>query len=173
MRSPKLKRQYATHLPVLAALCSVVRDGPIVELGGGYFSSPLLHWICFDRQRRLLTLETEEDTLRLLVNFNRGHHEIRRVDDWDAVDLSGPWSIAFVDHRPADRRGRDVERLADAADYIIVHDTDEKDEAKYHYKDALANFRYRYDYHRARPQTSVVSNKFDPNLILAPLLTGK
>ena len=36
-----------THLPVLMDIVSKT-DGPILEIGTGVFSTPYLHWACFN-----------------------------------------------------------------------------------------------------------------------------
>lgn len=42
---------------------------------------------------------------------------------WDCVGDDRDWGLVFVDHRPGENRVRAVERLAQHAEIVIVHDT--------------------------------------------------
>ena len=155
-----------SHLPILMKLLNIT-DGPVLELGMGLFSTPFLHWACFDSHRTLLSCETRSkfndfwnftDKRELCNDYS--YHEFNFVEDWDALDLSRHWSVVLVDHAPGPRRKEEIKRLAHNADYIVVHDTDDKNDWHYKYSEVYPLFKYRYDT-KCYPQTTVLSNTKD------------
>jgi hypothetical protein len=155
-------RAYSSHMPVLMDILSKT-DGPVLELGAGKYSTPLLHWACAAKKRFLLTLEHKPKYFEYASQFADDWHKVVLVEDWDRYPLeapSGKWSVAFVDHE-GPRRGTETKRLAHLADMIVCHDTCGRDEKKYGYVDAWPSFKYRYQFQLVRPRTSVVSNTVD------------
>lgn len=168
----KFQARRGSHLPILVKLFYST-SGPILELGCGLFSTVFLFWACMPTQRRLVTYENEQRFYDWLTDFknpkNKCHmdfHEIHKVDNWDTVDLSMPWSLAFVDHGPDNRRVEEIKRLTHA-EYVIVHDAEESEDRKRIRRgdqpiSSIYNlFRYHYLYKGANPQTLVLSNKHD------------
>lgn len=49
-----------------------------------------------------------------------------------------------------------MDRLAHGCEYMVVHDTED---AGYGYEPLLSQFKYRYDYKRMKPYTTIVSNR--------------
>ena len=156
----RLKRSFGSHLPVLIRVMQAT-TGPVVEIGGGFFSTPVLHWMCCDQGRMLVTYDNDPATIELICRFRTRFHAIHLVSDWDTIDLSTWWSVALIDHRPSKRRWRDVLRVK-YADYIVVHDTQDQVRNHYGYDNLSGKFRYEYRYARAKPQTTVYSNQHDP-----------
>lgn len=131
-------------------------DGDVLELGGGYFSTPLLHWLCAESGRKLVTYESNYEYFKSLKAFQSRNHRIRFAEDWNKIDLSGFWSVAFIDHTQ-ERRKIDAIRLKRNADYIVIHDTEKIED--YGYDDEFwSNFEFRYDWTATTPHTSVLSN---------------
>lgn len=155
----RFRAKYGSHLPMLLKLLSIT-DGPVLEMGGGWVSTPVLHWCCVPRRRTLLTLDNDPACYEMLRQYDDSYHTIALVEDWDQADIEREfWDIAFIDHAPAERRKEDIRRLANQAEYVVVHDTDDRQVRKhYHYEDIWALYRYRYDYKGALPSTTVLSN---------------
>ena len=149
---------YATHLPVLAAAVARTGTGPVLELGAGTGSTPLLHMLC--EHRELWTLESDEKWLAMFEpHFSTFWHKLLYIDDWNRL-YSDPqydrqFAVIFVDHAPGERRAVDIERLADKCTYMVVHDTEE---GGYGYEDLFRTFKYRYDWKFGRPWTTILSN---------------
>ena len=156
----RIKRAWGSHLAVLLHLLEKT-EGPVIELGGGMFSTPFLHWACLDAGRRLVTYEGQEGWYNKIKTFQRKHHDVRFVENWDAIDLSGNWGFAFVDHEPAPRRHKEVARLTHV-DYVALHDAGGRDGVQYGYEKIEHLFKFAYMYRKARPMTAIVSNRFDP-----------
>lgn len=134
-----------SHLPLLMYAISQT-TGAVVELGCGMYSTPYLHWACWPRRRKLVTIENNPDFYDYAKQFESANHEIRCVDNWADVDLGGPWDVAFVDHQPAERRGIELIRLSLVSQYVVAHDTENKSDKKYHYRKAHPYFKYRFKY---------------------------
>lgn len=149
----------ASHLPILI---KVIQSsvGPVLELGAGQFSTPVMHWLCLEAKRKLVTYENDLKYYAANRAFQAQNHDVIFVDDWDkAVIDHTHWGVAFVDHRPADRRKVEIARLSSITDYIVVHDTEAaSDYAHGFVKASFPLFKYRYNYRRQKPYTSVLSN---------------
>ncbi len=135
-----------------------VTTGPILELGGGFFSTPFLHWSCYFDKRKLITMDNETYYFNELKQYENDYHKVYLVDDWDKMDLSGHWDIALIDHHPNLRRKEEIRRLANSVDFIVVHDTEGRWDRKYQYSEIYPLFKYRYDFTDELPNTSVFSN---------------
>lgn len=145
---------YATHLPVLAAAVASARPGPVLELGSGSYSTPLLHAVCAAMGRRLVTLDGDAGWLARFEAFRSEKHRLEAVVDWDATIPVETWAVVFVDHAPAWRRVHEIERLREATELMVVHDTESP---HYAYEAVLQRFTHRVDYKRAVPWTSLLS----------------
>lgn len=164
---------YGSHAPVLAMVANLT-TGPILELGMGDFSTPMLHLMCAGMGRYLVSVDTD---LHWMENFNHWEAPDHKFvwayeDDWNEVlrhlrdepTIPKFWDVVFVDHKPGEARVNSIEAFADRATYIVVHDTEEQDKhitpcgANYGYEKVFQNFKHRWDFKRYRPYTTVVSN---------------
>jgi hypothetical protein len=157
-----------SHLPILIKVLRLT-DGPVLELGTGLFSTPFLHWACYPN-RKLVSYENKEeffntwnfDDKREAVN-DYSYHQRYLVTDWDKIDISERWGVVLVDHNPGPRRRDEIKRVANNADYIVVHDTDDKNDWYYKYAEYFPLFKYRWD-SKIYPRTTVLSNFFEISL---------
>lgn len=155
--------QYGTFLPALIKVMQIT-DGPVLELGMGVFSTPYLHFACYPK-RRLVSYESDKQYYNWLNIFKNDYHEVHLVKDWDKIDLSERWSVVLVDHEPARRRKEEIKRLANSADYIVVHDTNPRLDGKYRYSEIYPLFKFRKDFNLEKPYTAILSNFKDLSLI--------
>ena len=148
-----------SHLPVLMKL---VHDTPgaILEMGCGIYSTIFLHWACYPTKRRLVTYESKPEWFRFLSQFGNDFHEVHLVENWDSICLSEPWSVAFIDHAPDERRYLDIKKLLHA-DYVVAHDAENRRDKKYRYSSIYPLFKYRHKYSGAFPPTLILSNRVD------------
>ncbi len=147
--------EYGSHLPALMKVINI-SDGPVLELGMGMFSTPYLHFACYPK-RRLASYENDKEVYNWLNIFKSDYHEIHLVEDWDKIDLFGHWSTVLVDHNPTSRRREEIKRLAQSADYIVVHDTNPRLDRKYKFSEIYPLFKFRKDFNREKPYTSILS----------------
>lgn len=148
-----------SHLYALMRVMPLVH-GDVLEMGVGIGSTPFLHWACYGKHR-LVSYETYDKYYKMLGGHRTETHEMHLIDDWDKVEIERDWGLAFVDHAPSERRHVDIARLANWAKYVVVHDTNPRDEKKYHYSKIYHLFKSRRDYQVAKTWVSVLSNFHD------------
>lgn len=147
-----------SHLPMLMKILSMT-VGPVAELGCGNYSTPFLHWLCHPTRRKLVTYEASPDYYPYAQKFATYWHEIVCVSGWDTVDLTRPWTVAFVDCDPGPRA--EIVKRVQHADYIVCHDTEPGQAQKHHFDILFPQFKYRWDYTDTLPHTSILSNLHD------------
>jgi hypothetical protein len=145
-----------SHMPMLMKIVNMT-SGPVLELGMGMSSTPFLHWACFPN-RKLVSYEADADFLNSFKEYASNFHEIKLAEDWDKIDILGHWSVVLVDHLPRERRKEEVKRLANSADYVIIHDSEGLRNKHYRYTEIFPLFKQRFTYMGARPYTTVLSN---------------
>lgn len=148
---------WGSHLPLLIKVFNL-SEGPVLEMGMGLFSTPVLHWLCLDNKRELVSYDNTREYYDMNKTFESPTHKIFYVDndDWRAADIDKHWGMVFIDQHPSLRRGEDAVRLAQLADYVVMHDTN--DEPGHNYQKVWAHYKYRYDWKRQKPYTTVLSN---------------
>jgi hypothetical protein len=155
------RESVATHIPLLTRVFDL-SHGDVLEVGTGYFSTLLLHWLATIYQRHVYSYESKEKWYLRAQAYEGTYHHIMLCEDWPSADFDQRrWGLAFVDHSPGWRRPVEVARLANLADYIVIHDTEPEREGKYKFASIWGEFKYRYDYTKIKPITSVVSNFHD------------
>ena len=158
-----------SHLPVLIKVLRLT-DGPVLELGTGLFSTPYLHWACYDAKRKLVSYENKKEyfntwnyTDKRESNNDYTYHERYLVEDWDKIDISEHWGVVFIDHNPGPRRREEMKRVRDNADYVVIHDSDAKNDWYYKYSEYFPLFKYIW-HSDIYPRTTVLSNFHEINL---------
>ena len=148
---------YATHMPMLLA-CLAHSSGPVLELGCGAYSTPVLSEVCRLQGRRLVSADNNRAWYERLANTFNGTHEVVHVADWNYSKLQDQhWGMVLVDHSPANQRVIDARRLAKAgAEFIVMHDTDKPE--FYGYEVLFDEFKHHYTYKTMEPWTTVFSN---------------
>lgn len=153
----KFNPRYCSHFPVLIKVLSAT-NGTVLEVGMGPFSSPVMHWLCFDKERLLISLESNEEYVHLNRRFVSQNHEIHLVKDWNDFDFNRKWDVAFVDNE-REMRAPVIKKIAGNTNYVVIHDSEEH--VYYHLDEIFPLFKYRYNYTKVVPNTSVLSNKKD------------
>jgi len=148
---------FGSHLPILIKIVGMT-TGPILELGMGMYSTPFLHWACFNAKRKLVSLDSDYECYTINRSYGRSdYHEVRFVQNWDEVDLAGFWDVVLIDHE-RDRRIYEIQKVVNSANYIIVHDSEGRRDKYYKYSQIYPLFKYRYDFAKITPFTVVLSN---------------
>lgn len=125
-----------SYRPLLAAVVHGT-TGPVLELGAGRWSTPLLAELC-GPQRAFLSIETDA-TWAMAAALAAPSALVLRAATWDAalswLDTIGPpqWGVVFVDLSPGHDRRRAVERLRARAQVVVVHDTEPDKYYAYHF----------------------------------------
>lgn len=149
---------YGSHFPVLAGLASDANS--ILECGVGHWSTPMLHFISNAKGIDLLSCESDGAWLWQFGEYESNLHKFLLVTDWlsEPKIHSEKWDLAFVDCKPGEIRAPLIQKLKSVATYIVVHDTETNSGARYQYEPVFDQFKYRWDWKRYRPNTTVVSN---------------
>lgn len=146
------------HLPLLLLGLALTNEGAVLELGSGEGSTPLLRKDC-------------EATCRIFQSFDNSKEWCDKtgahyVVDWDTFIKDVPaHSLIFIDHAPGERRHEDAIKLANAADVLVLHDTEEGGAGNYMWDRAWPHFKYRLNYNKTGggAGATMVSNKIDVN----------
>ena len=156
---------YSTHQPsLMLAVANTV--GPILELGAGHYSTPLLHALSSGR-RRLITADSDSDWLHKFDHLVTPWHTfvIVETDHWQSacwrIAEYGTFSVCFVDHAPPEARGPAIVLLSDAVQVFVCHDSQEAEGDPNGWRHILASFKYRRDDKRHQPETTIVSDAID------------
>ena len=150
----------ATHIPILVRVFDL-SQGDVLELGTGYFSTGLLRWLCQMYERKLYSYETSDFWYQKLSKKPAAFHEAFKIPKWGEAEIERPWGMAFIDHAPDERRWVEIKRLANWAEYIVIHDSNLSDVKEYGYERIWNLFKYRFDFTKLNPNTTVVSNFHD------------
>lgn len=140
----------SSHYPVLAA--AVYRTaGPILELGCGWGSTPMLRLMC-GTERKLESYDTDKAWCSF---FGAGH--VERWDKWEPKEER--YAVVFIDCSPGEERKFLAMRLKGRADFIIMHDHEAGPAAAYYYEHIIPQFKYAETYRVIRPHTLILSDE--------------
>jgi len=145
------EKEWTSHIPLLV---EVMRqsDGPVLELGAGPGSTPLLYWLCFDQDRPFTSYETNQEYADTLAKFG-----VKHLESYDQVEVK-PYDVVFIDSGPPERRHIDVKRFSNVANHIVIHDSQRHLDKYFHYKSIYGLFKYKWKYGKVKPHTTVLSN---------------
>ena len=116
---------YATHQRLLVKYM-MQTTGPVIELGAGNYSTPILHEIAAAQGRHLTTVDNNPEWLNRFKVFEWERHTLTLLPSWDDFRAE-PCGLAFVDHAdpPGHPRWIQVEKLLPVAGVIVIHDTED------------------------------------------------
>lgn len=163
----KLQRKsfYGSHMPVISRVMEET-TGPVLELGMGIYSTPLLDLMCHESKRELVSYDDDKEWFEENKGWESDYHKVIFIDNYDNADIeSRKWSVVLVDHKPAIRRITEIRRLSQNADYVIIHDSEPECDKFFKYSRIYPLFKYRYDYKITRPNTTILSNFKDPKIL--------
>lgn len=152
---------YSTLIPALLKAIRMTR-GPVLELGTGYFTTPILHWLCSCRLRNVVSLENNPNWIAIARQFLMpGGHEVKLVTNWDRPEYLEEWGLAVVDNDPAITRRNIAPLLAKKTQLVLLHDTSPEQDRAFQFDSVWPHFRYVFHYWDAFPGTSLLSNFID------------
>lgn len=147
-----LGKRWTTHMGVLTKVI-LMSEGDVLELGAGPASTPLLHWLCKDMNRNLISYENNIEFYSYAKQYRDRFHRIKFVKDWNEIDTKTHRGVVFVSHAPWERHSIEIIRFKDTA-YIVIHGTSREE----YYVDVWRHFKHIYTWKENSPWTSVVSN---------------
>lgn len=124
---------FGTHMTALASAVLQARRGPVLEYGLGFYSTPLLHLLCQETGRTLLSLEGDAAWAEKFQEFQTPFHLLKAMPrgpqgaDWTPSEgivdtFAKEYAVVFIDHGPEERREIDAARLAQRSEFVVVHD---------------------------------------------------
>jgi hypothetical protein len=163
-----LDHGYGSHAIVLLAVLYATQSGPILELGMGSTSSPLLHNLAIDQKRLLVSADSDIRWINYFNYFtlNNTLHKLKHIEvktemgiEWasSALHVMQDWSVVFIDHRPGGRRQFDLTLYAKYSHIVVLHDTEKSD--LYKYGRGLSVYPYKYRFKKLKTYTDVLSEK--------------
>lgn len=158
-----LKGQWGSHLPILSKVIERSK-GDILELGTGIWSTALIDLMCSETKRKVVSYDNDPAWHSSNLKWQSDYHDIILIpeDGWDGIPLEMKhWGVAFLDHKPAKRRKEDARRLAQHADFVLLHDSEPESDKFFKYSWIYKYYKYRFDYTKTRPNTVVLSNFYD------------
>jgi len=158
----KVSLYYGTHLPCLIKAVEKT-DGDILELGGGVFSTPYLHYISLLKNRKLVTVENDAGWSKFFFKYkyDNPNHEIVVVDKYADAKVDKPWDIVLIDQTPDSSRTEEALRLKDVAKYIILHDSNKSNDKVTRYSTIYPYFKYKTVWEGDANSATIVSNLVD------------
>ena len=86
---------WSSHYPVLIKVFEHTK-GDVLELGMGLFSTPLLHWLCLDQNRNLVSLDRQQKYFDLNKRFRSDIHKIYLVEDWNKIETDDYYASSKI-----------------------------------------------------------------------------
>ena len=159
-----------SHIPVLVKAIEMTKKD-VLELGVGWGSTPILHWLCASKNLGLMSLESDGKWLKKFEEFETDEHLLAEFDfAKNGLDVLGfdKFGVVFIDHRPARKRRSSALYFKDKADIIILHDAELADHPAYKYTSMYKQFKYKYVYEDVgTPHTVILSNKLNVERIFS------
>lgn len=157
---------YGSHREALK-WCIDNSNGPILELGGGIYSTPLTHEAA-KNGRKVLTIDHNPEWVKSLSEqYSHPNHTIKvcvphaweqHLPDWNMVPYQHEhWGVVFVDQMPSSARILGIVACAFNADFVVVHDTEQP---LYYYDNAMRLFKNVREHrlYPSAPNTGIGSN---------------
>lgn len=117
--------KYATHLEALVKHTLETADYPILELGCGDYSTPVLAAIANAQGRRMLVQASDESWAARYRDISGVEIEIVKWPEWKAPDPGyfGKWGVVLLDSEESTAgRLRLLPKLLGKADVVLLHD---------------------------------------------------
>lgn len=119
---------YFTHQPFLLHYARKT-SGPILELGMGFGSTPALHELCQEQQRKLISVENVQQWADKFAHLRSKSHLIFCID-WDSIskqigmmrDSSDRFGVVFIDNEPWEARDIVLKKFRNDTEFVVVHD---------------------------------------------------
>ena len=164
-----------SHQLVLINLLNTITSGNVLEFGMGHGSTELMHAICEQQGRNLVSIDSDEKWINKFHGLKSDSH---RIEVFDPVRLirgnydymAHHYSIIFVDAAPAGIRQPFIERMKPMAKYILVHDTEllanGRGPASYGYN--FDSFKHVVHFTESQPTSTILSDleEIDKNILL-------
>jgi hypothetical protein len=154
----------ATHQRLLIG-AALRTNGPILELGCGWYSTPLLHEIAEAQKRLVVTADNNYDWLAQFQCLESENHKFQLVGWWGdflrdfAMTLRCDWALCLCDQGQPIEREYAARKLIGSVRVFVFHDTEEG--YAYGYDRVMPMFKHTYTDRCHRTWTTIASNSVD------------
>ena len=115
---PESSAGFGSHMPSLRAAVQAT-TGPILELGGGHYSTPYLHEVS-NSGRLVVTVETAKDWFdQFAKQYPSEYHRVVK----EVPAEPEHFDVVLIDQDPEELRRGALEALRGRFTYAIIHDT--------------------------------------------------
>jgi len=160
--------EYSTHLPALT-LAVQLTEGSVLDLGGGIFSTFILHDMLYSTNRFLLTVDDSANWMGNFHGMENKFHQFRHVTNLKGLfkTIGKEWDVALIDYGTYKGRLFCLKELLPYAKIIILHDYgDENSDSQWEahgvslkdVQDAVNEVEYKTLFNAQAPYTAVLSN---------------
>ncbi len=128
-------------------ITSLLTTGDVLELGMGFFSTPLLSNVTSDYDRRLVSVDTKFEWLSKFLDYNKTqNHNVFLVDTESIIKYGSDkkWGLVLVDHSTAATRYINIIDLAQKAQIVVAHDAERPSDHMYKYEEKNVRKYYKY-----------------------------
>lgn len=154
-----IENNWCNHRGMLL-LAMYLTEGLVVELGSGEGSTPFLRQECEATGRDFRSFDNNKEWC--------DKTGAEYIEDWDGLltQLSGTKiGLLFIDHAPGERRSGDALYMANEADVLVLHDTEEGGAGDYRWNLLWPAVLHRLNFNRlgGGAGATAVSNTIDLN----------
>lgn len=147
---------YSTHLPALARAIHKL-GGPVLELGAGLYSTPLIRALCDDG---CTTIDTDPQWAAQFTHICSKDNPVVIINPDRIMDeltpyLQRDWSVVLMDLATAEQRVTFTPLLRHVQ-CIVAHDTE-----NVYWNPVISTFRYTRRWEHYTPHTSYLSDVYD------------
>ena len=154
---------YASHLPALSFILG--RLGPsvrsILEVGSGFYSTPLLHAFCAGSKAEHVILESDETWRNSISSLFDGVIQLFDAESLPDEVVQRQWGLAFIDGPVEASRAQHAIRLKDTADVIVLHDSNPNWDVAYGYSAIIPLWKHAHHFTETYPHTLVLTDSDD------------
>lgn len=122
---------------------------PVLELGCGEGSTPLLKAYCKENDLQLFSYDFNAEYAKMYGAIH--------VVNWDNIPWRKEFGVALVDESPGEHRKISLSRLHHVQ-VVVAHDTEPKADHGYKMRAELKKYRFMIDYETPGAWASAVSN---------------
>jgi hypothetical protein len=158
---------FATHLS--ATITCAIRSGaiwphsPILELGCGHYSTPLLSSIAKIQNRKFKVITSSAQWAQSFSDLACEFESIE-YERWPDVDLcDAEWGMVLIDNEESShRRFAQLFKLPKHAKVVVLHDANRIDEQNISWGPIQLLYEHLYFFERYQPSTAILSQEINP-----------
>ncbi len=148
--------EYSNHRVLLWEALKLT-EGDVIEFGSGEGSTPFLREYCVKNARLFFSFENNPEWAAKTKSI--------LITEWDEVNYQNI-GVLFIDHAPGERRKADLIKYSEAAQIVVIHDSEPKgwNASNYGVREFFHLYKYKAELPSTEPLgawTTILSNTID------------